>query len=121
MSASLGFRNDQSDCFLPDEEFNISNSRAAAVLSALGYNPELYNNFEEPVDSLLESIRLFQSSDLHKLIDQGKEPHYLDAQKETPRWLEMGIRPDYITKKVEILRSLCLIAAGKGFTTAYLS
>jgi hypothetical protein len=119
MSASLHFSNDNSDSYIrTDEELNMSNSNAMAVLSALGLDSNFWDAPAAPIQELSKAIELYLASEIASVIDNGTET-LIKSNQNGATMIYCGRREGYITEKVLIAQQCVKEALGKGATKYY--
>lgn len=114
MSASLHFSNDNPGSYVrTDEELNMSNSNASAVLSALGLDSNFWDAPAKPIEELEQAISFYLNSEIASFLDRGT------ASTAKGSWIDCGRREGYITEKVKIAEQCVKEAKGKGATKYY--
>lgn len=92
-------------------ELNLSNSNAAIVMQALGYEfdycgtiePKDICPFIQRCDLALAAINQFPS------LDSGREPEESTGEKGA-RWIDCGVPAGYLYERISQLRALAMIA-----------
>lgn len=95
-------------------EFNVSNSNAKALLSALGYEYTQSGSEDIPIRELWAACERFLKSDLATILDGGTRPKVLG------NWTTCGRRDGYLTEKITTIKTLCEVAIQLNATHAYL-
>jgi hypothetical protein len=119
MSASLHFSNNNSDSYIrTDEELNMSNSNAMAVLSALGLDADFWDAPAKPIEELEQAISFYLNSEIASLVDGGTDT-LIQSNPNSATMIFCGRREGYITEKVKIAEQCVKEAKGKGATKYY--
>ena len=119
MSASLHFSNDNPGSYVrTDEELNMSNSNAAAVLSALGLDADFWDAPAKPIEELEQAISFYLNSEIASFLDRGTDT-LVHSSEGGATMINYGRREGYITEKVKIAEQCVKEAKGKGATKYY--
>lgn len=114
MSATLTFFNARKNQIVGSDDFNVSNSNAAAILAALG----LPLDSDAPPIEIIEfenSLCRFIDSDMRHFVDRGTETFQKD------NWIFCGRREGYLIEKISLALDMTRHARLNGATCAYFS
>jgi len=114
MSATLTFFDSKKNRTVGNDDFNVSNSNAAAILASLG----LPLDCDSPPIEIIEfekSLCRFLDSEIPSIVDCGK-----DAVQNS-NWIDCGRREGYLTEKITLALELTRKARMNGATCAYFS
>lgn len=96
-------------------EFNVTNSNASAILSALGYDYTEKGSEEIEVRELWAAAERYLKSDLATLLDTGKRA------RTVRNFTDCGMRKGYLAEKIRTIKTLCEVAIRLNATHAYLA
>lgn len=120
MSANLTFSNankmqtfsfgEAASMVAVSRELNVSNSNAAHILTALGFDPNFNNAEPIQVWEFDAAINRFFKSDIAEVID-GEKPSVRQGNI-----IDCGRREGYLTDRIEVCRIMTEEAINKGAT-----